>query len=177
MELKMWSFDYVGDLARFANNKKIADNLRDIFPHPYTEENARQFVELCMNTPENKQVNRAIFYDNKAIGGISITLGADVYAKSAEIGYWLAEDYWGRGIVPDAVREMCRIAFEQYDLARVYAAVYSYNKGSCKVLEKCGFVMEGMLRKSVLKNGQFFDSYMFSIINNINGPEEYSQTL
>ncbi|QOX65691.1 GNAT family N-acetyltransferase [Anoxybacterium hadale] len=165
MELKKWSYNYVSDLIRFANNKKIADNLRDIFPHPYTEENARQFIEFCMNTPENKQVNRAIFYENQAIGGIGLTLGEDVNTKSAEIGYWLAEEYWGKGIVTDAVKEMCRFAFEELNLARVYAAVYAYNKGSCKVLEKCGFVMEGVLRKSVFKNGQFFDACMYSLIN------------
>ncbi|MBK5142444.1 GNAT family N-acetyltransferase [Budviciaceae bacterium BWR-B9] len=165
MEIKKLSYDYVSDIAIFANNKKIADNLRDIFPHPYTEENARQFVEFCIDTPESKQVNRAIFHDDKAVGVISLTLGEDVYAKSAEIGYWLAELYWGKGIMTDAARQMCCIAFGQYNLARLFAAVYSYNKESCKVLEKCGFEMEGVLKKSVFKNGQFFDSYMYGLVN------------
>ena len=165
MELKKLSYDDITDISAFANNKKIADNLRDVFPHPYTEVDARQFVELCINTQESQQVNRAIFYENKTIGVIALTLGEDVYAKSAEIGYWLAEPYWGRGIATDAVREMCRIAFDQYRLARVFAAVYSYNKSSCKVLEKSGFELEGVLKKSVFKNKQFFDSYMYALIN------------
>lgn len=165
MELKKWSHDYIADIAAFANNKKIADNVRDIFPHPYTEEDARRYGELCLNTPENTQINRVIFYEGKAVGGISLTFGTDVHAKSAEIGYWLAETYWGRGIVPDAVREMCRIGFEQCKIARICASVYSYNKSSCKVLEKCGFVMEGVLRKAVFKNGRLHDAYLYSVIN------------
>ncbi len=164
MELREWSYEYAGEIVRFANNKKIADNLRNIFPYPYTDENARQFIEFCMNTPEEKAVNRAIFYNDKVVGSISLTFGEDVYAKSAEIGYWLAEEYWGRGIAADAVREMCHIAFEQFDMARVYATVFSYNKGSCRVLEKCNFLLEGVLRKSVFKNGQLFDSYMYSLV-------------
>ena len=165
MKLNEWTYDYVGDLVRFANNKRIADNLRDFFPNPYTKENAEQFIEICINTPEDKQVNRAIFYDNKAVGSISLTFGEDVYSKSAEIGYWLAEDYWGQGIVAKAIREMCRLAFEEYGMVRVFAAVYSYNKGSCRVLEKNGFIMEGVLKKSVYKNGKIFDSYMYGLTN------------
>lgn len=165
MELKNLSSKYVSDIAEFANNKKIANNLRDAFPHPYTEDMAQKFVELCSNTQESKQVNRAILYDNRAVGIITLTLGEDIYAKSAEIGYWVAESYWGRGIASSAAREMCRIAFDQYRLARVFAAVYSYNKSSCKVLEKCGFELEGVLKKSVFKNKQFFDSYMYALIN------------
>lgn len=75
MELKKWTYDYVGYLAQFANNIKIADNLRNIFPHPYTEENARQFIEFCLNKSEEKEVNRAIFYDNQTVGSINLTFG------------------------------------------------------------------------------------------------------
>lgn len=165
IELKKWSHDWVDDLAEIADNKKIADNLRDVFPHPYTPEDARQFIEFCMNTPETRQVNRAIFLNERIVGGIGLTFGEDVYAKSAEIGYWLTEEFWGRGIATEAVRMTCRAAFEQYGLARVYAAVYSYNKSSCRVLEKCGFLMEGVLRKSVFKNGQLFDSYVYGLVD------------
>lgn len=165
IELKKWTYDFVDDLPELANNKKIADNLRDIFPHPYTTEEARHFIEFCMNTPENKLLNRAVFFNKRVVGSVGLTFGEDVYAKSAEIGYWLAEDYWGKGIATEAVRIMCRTAFEQYGLARVYAAVYSYNKGSCRVLEKCGFLMEGVLRKSVFKNEELFDSYMYGLVD------------
>ncbi|MCP1224061.1 GNAT family N-acetyltransferase [Sebaldella sp. S0638] len=165
MELKKWSYDYTGGLAQFANNKNIADNLLNIFPHPYTEENARQFIEFCLNTSEDEQINRAILYDNMVVGSISLTLGKDAYAKSAEIGYWLSEEYWGRGIISEAVKEICKIGFEVHGLARIYGNVFSYNKSSCKVLEKCGFELEGTLRKSIFKNGEFFDSYKYSLIN------------
>jgi len=164
MELRKWSYDYVGDIAGFADNGKIADNLRDTFPHPYTEEDARRFVAFCLENPEDRQVHRVIFHDGRAVGGISLTLGEDIYAKSAEIGYWLAEEYWGRGIAAEAVAAMCRIGFERYGLARIFAAVFAYNAASCRVLEKCGFVMEGLLRKSVYKNGRFFDSCLYSLI-------------
>lgn len=98
MNLKRWSYEDTSDLTRFANNKKIANNLRDFFPHPYTEENAKQFIEFCINTPDKKQVNRAISFCNQTIGSISLTIGEDIYRKSAEIGYWIGEEFWGNGI-------------------------------------------------------------------------------
>ena len=164
MELEKWSHRWIDDLAMLANNKKIADNLRDVFPHPYTRDAAEQFVDFCLNAPEDKLLNLAIVVDNHAVGGIGITLGSDIHVKSAEISYWLGEEYWNRGLATKAIGKMCRIAFNRYDIVRIFADVFADNVGSCKALEKCGFILEGRLRKSVFKNGKVLDSLMFSII-------------
>lgn len=97
MELKEWSLDYVHDLVRHANNQNIARNLRNIFPYPYTEEDAVRFIEFCQTQDLQKTRNLAIVIDGQAVGGIGITVGSDIYEKSAELGYWLGEDYWGKG--------------------------------------------------------------------------------
>ncbi|MDL2215718.1 GNAT family N-acetyltransferase [Ruminococcaceae bacterium OttesenSCG-928-N02] len=164
MELKKWAYAYTSDLATYANNKKIADNLRDSFPYPYTQADARQFIEFCMGAPESRELNRAIVFGGRAIGSVGLRIGDDIYAKSAEIGYWLAEEYWGHGFATQAVKEMCRIAFEQCGMERVYAHVFSYNTASCKVLERCAFAMEGVLRNAVYKNGQLYSAYLYSKI-------------
>lgn len=165
MELKRWSLAYMDDLVYHGNNKKIADHLRDVFPHPYTKENARQFIELCIHSPEYRAIHRAIINDHKSVGAISLIIGEDVHSKSAEIGYWLGEEYWRQGIATKAVKEMCHMAFSELGLHRVYAHVFSYNTGSCMVLKKSGFEMEGVLRKSIWKNGQIYDSFMYSRTN------------
>ena len=164
MELKKWTRDWINDLARFANNKKIADNVRNVFPHPYTSEDAEQYIDFCLNAPVDKQLFFAIVVDSRAVGSIGITLGSDVHAKSAEIGYWLGEEYWNRGLATKAIREMCRTAFSRYDIVRIFAEVFADNAGSCKALEKSGFLMEGRLRKSVFKNGRYLDSLIFGLI-------------
>ena len=89
----------------------------------------------------------------------------DVYSKSAEIGYWLAEEYWGKGIMSIAVEKICKLAFERYDIVRIYASAFRYNQGSQRVLEKAGFKLEGILEKSVYKNGKMYDSCMYALIN------------
>lgn len=164
MELKKWTDNLIDNLIKFANNKKIADNLRDVFPHPYTKEDAEKFIDFCKNVSENKQINLAIIQDEKAIGGIGVTFGEDIYSKSAELGYWLAEEYWGRGIASDAVIQICDFIFKNYDIVRIYAIPFSYNQGSCRVLEKSGFVLEGCLKKSIFKHGKYFDSFLYSKI-------------
>ena len=96
MELRKWNYDYVTDLVEFANDKEIAKNLRDFFPHPYTEQSAKDFISFCLATPDDKQRSYAIFYQDRAIGSISLTFEEDTSSnKNAELGYWLARNYWG----------------------------------------------------------------------------------
>jgi len=108
---------------------------------------------------------RAIILDGNFVGSIGVHLQSDVYRKSAEIGYWLAEEYWGNGIASKAVTEICKLAFDRYDIARIHAGAFGYNKRSQRVLEKAGFKLEGILEKSVYKNGKIHDSCMYAIIN------------
>lgn len=163
--LRKWTLNDVQALVRHANNKKIADNLRDIFPNPYTEQDAINFLTAA--TEENeKQCLFAIDIKGEAVGGIGISLQDDIHRKSAEIGYWLAEPYWARGIMTAAIRRMVDYAFKQYDLVRIFAEPFAYNTGSRRTLEKAGFQCEGTLRHSIYKNKRIYDSCIYGILKN-----------
>lgn len=164
MELKEWSLDYSGCIAKYANNKKISDNLRDTFPYPYTKSDADNYIGSCIANGDATQLCRAILVDGMAVGSISVILGKDIFRKSAELGFWLAEEYWGKGIMTKAVRQICDMAFNAYDISRIFAIVFSHNMGSCRVLEKTGFVLEGAMKKGVYKNGRYIDYFMYALV-------------
>ncbi len=160
--LRRWKPQDADSIYRLANNPKIAANLRDIFPHPYALEDAEQYIISCMQSSEEKQLCYAIEVDGAAVGSIGLLVKDDVYRKSAELGYWLGEPYWGRGIMTGAIRQICEEAFSRYDLVRIFAEPYAYNTGSRRALEKAGFRLEGILKKSVYKNGEFYDSCIYA---------------
>lgn len=164
IELKKWEIEDFRTFYKYADNKKIADNLRDAFPNPYTLSDAKNYISLCIADDEKTKLTRAIVVDKNIIGSIGIFKRNDVYKKSAEIGYWLAEPYWGKGIMTKAVKDMCEYFFNNYDVIRIDAEVFEYNKGSMKVLENAGFAFEGIKRKSVYKNDKIYDSYIYSLI-------------
>lgn len=166
IKLKKWKLEYINDIHRYGNNKKIADNLRNAYPYPYpyTYENAKEYVISCIENDEKRQCCRAIVVDNVAVGSIGIFLKDDVNQKSGEIGYWLGESFWGNDIMTYAIKEICNFVFNNYDIIRIFAEPYAYNKGSCKVLEKSGFILEGTLRNSVYKNGNVYDSYIYGLL-------------
>ena len=118
----------------------------------------------CVRNEGRGQLARAIEVDGAAVGSISLTLGSDVYRRSAELGYWLAEPFWGRGLMTSAVAEMCREGFETWDIVRIYAEPYARNLASRRVLEKAGFTLEGTLRRSVFKNGEMLDSCIYALL-------------
>ena len=162
--LRKWSLSDITSLQHHADNPKIAANLTDRFPNPYTQADAEEYIRMCLDSDERTDCLRAICVDREAVGGIGITLGSDVYRRRAELGYWLAEPYWGRGIMPRAVREICAYAFQTYGLARIFATPYAYNAASCRVLEKAGFVCEGRMRDSVCKSGVVMDTFMYALL-------------
>lgn len=146
-------------LARRADNPRIAENLQDRFPHPYTLEDARQWVEAALH--QGPETHFVIEVEGEAAGTIGLELGADVYGHSAEIGYWLAEQYWGRGIATAAVRELTEWGFSTFGLVRVQALVFENNAASVRVLEKAGFELEGRMRRAVVKNGRMMDQLLY----------------
>lgn len=162
--LKKWQIDFAKDIARYANNKKIADKLRNAFPYPYTAKDAISFIENCIIHDGKDCLTRAIVVDGVAAGSVGIFIKDDVYCKSAEIGYWLAEDFWNKGITSGAVIQICKEAFAKFDIARIYAEPFADNYASIALLEKCGFINEGRLRKSVWKNNEFHDSLIYALI-------------
>ena len=149
---------------KYANNKKIADNLRNVFPCPYSLNDAENFIESILSKDETSQYLRTIEINREACGSIGLFIKDDVYVKSAELGYWLAEEYWGKGIMSEAVNQICREGFLKYDIIRIFAEPYEYNIGSRRVLEKAGFKLEGIMEKSVYKNDKIFDSCMYALI-------------
>jgi len=162
--LRKWKLEDVPDVARYANNENIACNLRDVFPFPYTLSDAQSYVESCVNNPEERQLCRAIVAENETIGSIGVFLGNDVYRKSAELGYWLAEEYWNRGIMTKAVTQICEEAFRRFDIVRIYAEPYAYNTPSKKVLENAGFTLEGVMKMGVFKGGAIYDYCMYALL-------------
>ena len=162
-ELRKWKISDAEDIVKYANNPKIAANLRDGFPYPYTIDNAKFFINACLDK-NNKNYLRAITINNKIIGSIGVMFKDDIYKKSAEIGYWLAEPFWRKGIMSEVIIETSEYIFNNYDIIRIYAEPFATNIGSRKVLENAGFTLEGILLKSVFKNGVILDSCIYAKI-------------
>jgi len=146
--------------VKYANNRRISRNVRDIFPHPYTAADADAF--LARTFAKQPREAFAIATPEELIGGIGLLPGEDVYRRSAEIGYWLAEPFWGKGIATRAVRALCDWAFANLDIVRIYAGVFETNPASSRVLEKAGFQLEGRLRMAVTKEGRTFDELLYA---------------
>jgi ribosomal-protein-alanine N-acetyltransferase len=163
-KLRKWELRDADDIALCANNVEIANNLRNAFPFPYTLEDAKSYVSSCIKNADTTQICRAIVIDNHTVGSIGIFLGNDVYCKSGELGYWLAEEYWGKGIMSIAVKQLCQIAFDQFDIIRIYAEPFAHNIGSRKVLEHAGFSLEGIMKQGVFKYGNIYDYCMYALL-------------
>jgi len=160
--LRAWKRGDEESLVRHANSRRIWRNLRDAFPHPYTLADAKRWIEIA--NPAPPPLNFAIVVDGAAVGGIGLLLKEDVFRRSVEIGYWLGEEYWGRGIVTEAVRAVTDYAFATFDICRVYAGVFEWNPGSIRVLEKAGYEFECRLKKSVTKDGETIDELIYAMI-------------
>ena len=160
--IRKWRLDDAKDLAHALNNKNILNNLRDGLPYPYTEADATDFIGAMLSADENSTYAFAIDVDGKAIGSIGAFRQDNIHSKSAEIGYYIAEECWGKGIMTQAVNAVCEYLFNNTDIIRVYAEPFKRNVASCKVLEKCGFVLEGVLRSHAVKNGVVEDMCLYS---------------
>lgn len=163
-ELRAWKTEDAESLAQAADNPNIAKNLRNAFPNPYTLEDARRYINDSIANAGKGQLNYAIAVDGRAVGGIGIFVKDDVYEKSAELGYWLAEEYWHQGIMSEAVRRICGEAFAGFDIVRIFAEPFADNAGSRGVLEKAGFACEGTMRSGVYKNGEIHSYCMYSLL-------------
>lgn len=162
IKIRPWEIDDHENLVKFANNRKIWDNLADAFPHPYTKEDALQFIKK-VNSNEPLKVF-AIDLEGLAIGSIGIFQDQDIHRKNAAVAYWLAEPFWGRGITVQAIQLILNYAFVTFDITRIYAKPYGYNKASHRVLEKAGLTLELVIRNGVYKNGEYQDEYVYSIL-------------
>jgi [ribosomal protein S5]-alanine N-acetyltransferase len=160
--LRDWRRGDETSLALHANNYKIWRNVRDRFPHPYSLEDAERWIEHARN--EDPLTNFAIVVEGAAVGGIGLIFHGDIYHRSAELGYWLGEAYWGRGLATEAVSGVVEWGFANFDIARIYAGVLAWNPASARVLEKAGFQFEARLRRAVTKEGVTMDELMYAIV-------------
>lgn len=152
----------VDSIVEHANNREIWLNLRDRFPHPYRRSDAQTFIRASRRmTPE---CNFAIAVDGKAVGGIGFHLQGDVERVSAEIGYWLGQPFWGRGITTEALVALTKYVITTHSLTRVFALPFAFNTASCRVLEKAGYVLEARLRRSAIKDGRIVDQMQYAFI-------------
>ena len=162
--LRPWKIEDAADLAAAINNKNIQDNLRDGMHLPYREEDARDFIRGMLAADANTTYAFAITLDDRMVGSIGVFRKENIHRYTAEMGYYVAQSYWGRGIGASAVKQMCRYIFENTDILRIFAEPFSYNTASCRILEKNGFLLEGVLRSNAVKNGAVVDMKLYSLL-------------
>ena len=160
--IRYWEKEDAPAIAKYANNRKIWLNLRDRFPHPYHLSDAEAFLTKVFE--QQPTTFFAIANEQEAIGSIGFMLGEDVHRYTAELGYWLAEPFWNKGIMTEVVSKFTDFAFERFELNRIFAEPYTNNTASVRVLEKSGFILEGTLRGSVFKNGNILNQYLYAKI-------------
>lgn len=163
VQLKYWKLEYAEQLALIANNKNIAMFMRNSFPHPYSLTDATSYIEWI-----NKEYPLLVFAiecDNVIVGSIGVFPGDDVYCASAELGYWIGQEYWGRGIATQALHQLLDYVFNNFSFNKIRANVFSNNSKSMHVLVKCGFMQEAILQKAVYKYEQYHDEHLYAIFN------------
>ena len=159
--LRKWEESDIEALAKYANNYNIAKFLTDIFPHPYTIEDTKAYISTVKD--ENPKKCFAIDLNGEAIGSIGIFPQTDIHRKNAEVGYFLSEEFWGQGVMPEALRQIVDYGFKTFDITRIFARSYDHNLKSQRVLEKAGFTLEARFEKTLFKNGEFVDELIYAI--------------
>lgn len=160
-KLRPWRKTDLDSLVIHAGNWNVAKNMTDKFPHPYTQKDGKAFIEFAtMDSPIHIF---AIDINGQAAGGIGIHPQDDIHRKNAELGYWLAEPFWGQGIISDAITQVVDFAFATYDIDRVFAQPFGTNRASQRVLEKNNFILEGQFEKVLIKNGEYLDELIYAV--------------
>lgn len=160
--IRKWKLSDAKDLAELLSNKKISDNLRDGIPYPYTEKDGTEFISAMLAADERDTFAFAVTVNDKAIGSVGAFRQDNIHNKTAELGYYLSEKYWGNGLMTEAVQQLCDHIFANSDIIRIYAEPFAHNVASCRVLEKVGFQCEGTLRRNAVKNGKVLDMKLYS---------------
>lgn len=165
--IREWRIEDAARLAEMLNNRNILNNLRDGLPYPYTETDAEEYINSMLMADKNKTFAFAITVDDKVVGSIGVFRCDNIHSRTAEMGYYIGEPYWGCGLATSAVTQMCTYIFEHTDIIRIFAEPFAYNTASCRVLEKVGFQFEGLLRSNAVKNGKVIDMKMYSLIKDL----------
>ena len=160
-KLRTWQLQDATALQEHADNSNVSRYLSDRFPYPYTLEDANFFINLQLE--QSPVTNFVIDIDGELAGGISLEMRGDVYSKTPRLGYWLGEKHWNKGIITKATQLICNYGFAELDIICIQAVVFDPNIASMRVLEKAGFIKQGILAKSVVKNGEVFDEYIYAL--------------
>ena len=166
-KIRKWELSDARDLAAALSNTKIQNNLRDWLPYPYTEKDGTAYITEVLSADEDKTFAFAVTAGNKVIGSIGVFRQENIHRQTGELGYCIAEEYWGKGIMTEAVKQICTYVFDKSDIIRIYAEPFAYNAASCRVLEKAGFQYEGTLRNNAVKNGKVIDMRMYSLLKTV----------
>lgn len=164
ISIRQWRLSDAKDLAAALSNPKVLNNLRDGLPYPYREQDAQNYIRSMLSADPDQIFAYAVCVDDKAVGSVTAFRQENIHRCTAELGYYLAEAYWGQGIMTQAVCMLCVRLFSETDLLRIYAEPFACNMGSRRVLEKAGFQLEGILRSNACKNGQVLDMAMYGLI-------------
>ena len=162
--IRGWRPEDKSALAALLNNQNIQNNLRDGLPYPYTVNDAEEYIAAMRSADQAKTFAFAIEADDALVGSIGVFRGGNIHFRTAEMGYYIGEPYWGRGFGTSAVRQTCTYVFEHTDIIRIFAEPFAYNAASCRVLEKAGFQMEGILRSNAVKNGNILDMKLYALV-------------
>lgn len=164
--IRNWKKTDASSLAAALSNKNILNNLRDRLPYPYTEKDAEEYIDFILNSNPNDTFAYAIDVDGRAVGSIGAFRQRNIHFRTAELGYYLSEEYWGRGIMTIAVKQICEKLFSETDILRIFAEPFENNAGSRRVLEKAGFQLEGILKNNAFKNGKVLNMALYSYTRN-----------
>jgi ribosomal-protein-alanine N-acetyltransferase len=159
MEFRQYSHNYADTFAQMRNNPNVLDNGYDKTPNPFTKKDAIDFINIQLEKKTSQRF--LIFYDNELAGEIGITIQEDVHRLCAEIGYFIAEPFWGKGLATHAIKKMTDYAFANFEIVRMVAGVFEFNKASMKALEKNGYYLESIRKKAVIKKGEIIDDYIW----------------
>ena len=164
--IRNWKKTDASSLAAALSNKNILNNLRDGLPYPYTEKDAEEYIDFILNSNPNDTFAYSIDVDGRAVGSIGAFRQRNIHFRTAELGYYLSEEYWGRGIMTIAVKQICEKLFSETDILRIFAEPFENNAGSRRVLEKAGFQLEGILKNNAFKNGKVSNMALYSYTRN-----------
>ncbi len=160
--IRHWRMEDALELAQALNNRRILDNLRDGLPFPYTVEDAKKYIAAMLDADKNSTFAFAITVEDKVVGSIGVFRKDNIHVQTAEMGYYIAEPYWGQRLGTSAVRQVCDYIFASTDIIRIFAEPFAHNLASCRILEKSEFVCEGTLRKNAVKNGKVLDMKLYA---------------
>ncbi len=163
VKIRKWKIEDAKSLAEVLSNKNVLDNLRDGLPFPYTEKDAADYINAMLNSDPNSTFAYAVDVDGTAVGSIGAFRQSNIHFRTAEIGYYLDEKYWGKGVMTKAVNLLCEKIFNKTDILRIYAEPFDYNTGSRRVLEKSGFKLEGIMMNNAVKNGRVLNMAMYAL--------------